>query len=202
MSEGAAKRNASLTEELAALHERPLRSPRWHRLATRTAVALVALAIVGGIVAALAAGSRHYDITVLNPASCPSVNAIDSFLGTKLSGVSAIHEGDLVSCNYRQGSGSGPALAVDVDQPNTGIGANNAIHFGTDDPCRGRPAIRLAGHRGCDMTGTAATPAGRPSFLLQDGSFDFQVTSYVADISKGELERLAAALVTPHPDEA
>ena len=134
---GATPGGDALSRQLAALRARPLRrTPPWHRVVWWGSVAVV---VLGAITAALAVGSHHYDATVRNPDACPDAAAVNRFLGTTLGTVSVIHEGDLVSCSYPEAADGRQALAVDIDQPNTGIGANNAAASGPTIPVRTGP---------------------------------------------------------------
>jgi hypothetical protein len=174
----------SVSEKLAALHGRPLRTrKRW--AFTRWVIATLVLMAAFFVFEAL-----RYSHNVLDAKDCPTIASVNALLGTTLDTVSGLQLSDLHSCTYSVGTDT-RALSIDAAVPSP------AQNRADGDPCRHQVPLTVAGHEACSMSGTRGTTPGRPSLLVMTSKFDWQLTTNLASVSMAELQSLARELVDP-----
>ena len=174
----------SVSERLAALHGRPLRT-RKHWAFTRGIIAALVL-----MAAIFVFEAVRYNHNVLDTKDCPTTTSVNALLGTTLGTVSGLQLSDLHSCTYSAGTDT-RALSIDAAVPNP------VENRAGGDPCRHKQPLTVAGHEACSMSGTRGTTPGRPSLLVMTSKFDWQLTTNLASVSMTKLQSLARELVDP-----
>jgi hypothetical protein len=132
----------------------------------------------------------HRDAQFPKAKNCPTASVVNAALATHVAPATSVSQSDLLGCSYRQGA---DPQAVSVSFVLRGIG----------DPCRSRPRIDIAGHEGCNVTGTRETSAAGVSLLVETGSDEEQLSSDLPEVTPIAMERLAMKVLaeTPPPLE-
>ncbi|MGH9019254.1 MAG: hypothetical protein ACRDY1_16000 [Acidimicrobiales bacterium] len=118
---------------------------------------------------------------------CPAAATVDRTLATQVAAPSAVNQENLLACFYARGTDD-QAVAVTF-----------AVPSNFDNPCGGRPPIRLAGGVGCNATGTSGTGPGSLSLLVVHKGLQYQFTAAVRGLRLPRLEALAAATLAAPP---
>lgn len=160
---------------------RPRPGRSWSRFGA-SAVSGVALIAVLVIIVG------HRDAHFPTVKSCPSASVVNEALGTRVVRPTAASEADLLGCFYDQGS--------DIQAVSISFAATAGV-----DPCRKRPRIDVAGHQGCDVSGTRGTSAAGASLLVETKSVQDQFSSSLRDVPLTALERLAQKVLAENPPQ-
>ena len=130
---------------------------------------------------------EHKESQFAGAADCPSVQTINRSLGTDVTRPSAVSEEDLLGCFYPQGSD---------DQA---VSVSFAVPTRADDPCRGRPSLRVAGDVACNETGTAGTSRTGASLLIDAHHLQYQFTTNLRHVTLARLTTLAVRVLSDRP---
>ena len=178
-----------VSARLAALHGRSglVRKRRWNSKVWIVSTVLAVVVLAG----AFAVVAVHYNRTVLNVSTCPSLTSVNARLGTTLDMVSGISLSDLRTCSYAQGPDT-KALSIDVADSNRPAATGG-------DLCTKykKRTLTVRGHKACSLSGTPGTTPGRPSLFVAANNGDWQFTTNLSSVSMVQLEALAAVLLAP-----
>jgi hypothetical protein len=164
----------------AALRGRRDRRWTWSRFAAGSVAGAIAIAVL--IVAV-----SHKDSLVASSADCPTAPHVNAALGSHVVPPTAASDQDLLGCFYRQG-GDDQAVSVSV-----------AVTAVLGNPCAHRLAIKVAGHRGCTITGSSGAAGARLSLVVITERLQYQFSTRLPQITLSGLEDLAAKVLAAPP---
>jgi hypothetical protein len=164
----------------AALGGRRDRRWTWSRFATGSVAGAIAIAVL--IVAV-----SHKDSLVASAADCPTAAHVNAALGSHVVPPTAASDEDLLGCFYREGAND-QAVSISV-----------AVTAFFGNPCVHRPAIEVAGHGGCNLSGSAGAAGARLSLVVISNRLQYQFSTRLPPITLSGLEDLAAEVLAGPP---
>jgi hypothetical protein len=130
---------------------------------------------------------EHKESQFAGAGDCPLATTVNHALLTNVTRPSAVSEEDLLGCFYAQGSD---------DQA---VSVSFAVPSGSNDPCRGRPSVQVAGDVACNETGTAGTNRTGTSLLIDARHLQYQFTSNLRQVTLDRLKILGVTVLSAPP---